>query len=231
MAARSGLSATPAANAAFCNFRPPGGFWGHSGLPAYTTNTPIMNTLIRSSLVAASLALATSGFAKEPSAGHVDFTAFASNPDGQVVEVKVDSGLLKFAAKVAAAREPEAAEIIRNIESVRVNVVELSEANAADATAKINGVRTQLESAGWAPTVKVRDPKKGEDVAVYIKSGAADTIEGIVVTVIESGKQAVFVNVVGNLRPEQLGELGKRLDLPVLKRPELKAEAPAATQT
>lgn len=191
-----------------------------------------MNNLIRCSLVAASLALACQVNAKDPSAGHVDFSSFLPNPDGQLVEVKVDSGLLKFAAKVAAAREPEAAEVIRNIESVRVNVVELSEANVADATAKIEGVRTQLEAAGWAPTVKVRDPKKGEDVAVYIKSGAEDTIEGIVVTVLEQGKQAVFVNVVGNIRPEQLGEIGKRFDIPVLKKqPEVKTAAVAETQT
>jgi len=191
-----------------------------------------MKNLIRCSLAAASIALAASGLAaKEPSAGYVDFNSFMPNPDGQLVEVKVDSGLLKFAAKVAAAREPEAAELIRNIESVRVNVVELIEANVADATAKINDVRAQLEAAGWAPTVKVRDPKKGEDVAVYIKSGADDTIDGIVVTVLEDGKQAVFVNVVGNIRPEQLGEIGKRFDLPVLKRPELKTAAVAETQT
>jgi len=191
-----------------------------------------MKNLIRCSLAAAGLVLASQGFAaKAPSAGYVDFAAFTPNPDGQLVEVKVDSGLLKFAAKVAAAREPEAAELIRNIESVRVNVVELSATNVADATAKIEGVRSQLEAAGWAPTVKVRDPKKGENVAVYIKSGADDTIEGIVVTVLEDGKQAVFVNVVGNIRPEQLGEIGQRLDIPVLKRSEVKTTAVAETQT
>ncbi len=191
-----------------------------------------MKILIRCSLAAAGLVLASQGFAaKAPSAGYVDFAAFTPNPDGQLVEVKVDSGLLKFAAKVAAAREPEAAELIRNIESVRVNVVELSATNVADATAKIEGVRSQLEAAGWAPTVKVRDPKKGENVAVYIKSGADDTIEGIVVTVLEDGKQAVFVNVVGNIRPEQLGEIGQRLDIPVLKRSEVKTTAVAETQT
>lgn len=191
-----------------------------------------MPTFLRSSLLAASITLASHGlFAKAPSAGQVDFAAFTPNPDGQLVEVKVDSGLLKFAAKVAAAREPAAAELIRNIESVRVNVVELNAANAADATAKIAGVRTQLEAAGWAPTVKVRDPKKGDDVAVYIKAGADDTIDGIVVTVIEEGKQAVFVNVVGNIRPEQLGELGKRLDLPALKCVDPKPAPAADNQT
>lgn len=190
-----------------------------------------MKNLIRCSLAAAGLALACQVNAKDPSAGYVDFNSFLPNPDGQLVEVKVESGLLKFAAKVAAAREPEAAEVIRNIESVRVNVVELSEANVADATGKINDVRTQLGAAGWAPTVKVRDPKKGEDVAVYIKSGADDSIEGIVVTVLEEGKQAVFVNVVGNIRPEQLGEIGKRFDIPVLKQPEVKTAAVAETRT
>ncbi len=101
-----------------------------------------MNTLLRSSLLVASLMLASQGLAaKAPSAGQVDFAAFMPNPDGQLVEVKVESGLLRFAAKVAAVREPEAAEVIRNIESVRVNVVELNKDNVADATAKIEAVR------------------------------------------------------------------------------------------
>lgn len=191
-----------------------------------------MNTLLRSSLLVASLMLASQGLAaKAPSAGQVDFAAFMPNPDGQLVEVKVESGLLRFAAKVAAVREPEAAEVIRNIESVRVNVVELNKDNVADATAKIEAVRAQLEAAGWEPTVKVRDPKKGEDVAIYIKSGADDTIAGIVVTVLESGKQAVFVNVVGNIRPEQLGEIGQRFNLPALKRKQAPTPAVVATQT
>ena len=189
-----------------------------------------MKNILSVSFIAAGFALAAHGLsAKTASAGSVDFGSFAATGNGQVVEVKLEPALIKFAAKVAAVKEPEAAELLKNIEQVRVNVVELDETNLADATAKIAAVRTQLESAGWAPTVSVRDPKKGDDVVVYIKTGADDSIEGIVVTVIEDKKQAVFVNVVGNIRPEQLAELGKRFDIDMLKRPELKtARAPEA---
>ncbi|MBK8859100.1 MAG: DUF4252 domain-containing protein [Opitutaceae bacterium] len=189
-----------------------------------------MKNIVSFSLIAAGFVLAAPGLsAKAASAGSVDFGSFAATGNGQVVEVKLEPALIKFAAKIAAVKEPEAAELLKNIEHVRVNVVELDETNTADATARIAAVRTQLESAGWAPTVSVRDPKKGDDVVVYIKTGADDCIEGIVVTVIEDKKQAVFVNVVGSIRPEQLAELGKRLDIDVLKRPELKtAKAPVA---
>ena len=189
-----------------------------------------MKNIVSFSLIAAGFVLAAPGLsAKSASAGSVDFGSFAATGNGQVVEVKLEPALIKFAAKIAAVKEPEAAELLKNIEQVRVNVVELDETNTADATAKIAAVRTQLESAGCAPTVSVRDPKKGDDVVVYIKTGADDCIEGIVVTVIEDKKQAVFVNVVGSIRPEQLAELGKRLDIDVLKRPELKtAKAPDA---
>ena len=200
------------------------------GWPTTFNPTHPMKNIVSFSLIAAGFVLAAHGLsAKAASAGSVDFGSFAATGAGQVVEVKLEPALIKFAAKVAAVNEPEAAALLRNIEHVRVNVVALDETNTAEATARIAAVRTQLESAGWAPTVSVRDPKKGDDVVVYIKTGADDCIEGIVVTVIEDKQQAVFVNVVGSIRPEQLAELGKRLDIDVLKRPELKtAKAPEA---
>lgn len=182
-----------------------------------------MKNIIRTSLVAASFVLVTSTYATpSPAAGYVDFSSFAPNAEGQLVEIKIESGLIRFAAKIAALKEPAAAELLKNIQQVRVNVVELDDTNRADAAGKIAAVRGHLESMGWAPTVNVRDPKKGEDVAVYIKSKDDDSIDGIVVTVIEKGKQAVFVNVVGNIQPEQLAELGDRLNISALDRLEIK---------
>jgi hypothetical protein len=182
-----------------------------------TPKTTPMKNILRSSLVAAALLLAASAFAATtPAPGYVDFTSFVPNSAGQTVEVKIDSGLLKFAAKVAARQEPAAAELLARMRHVRVNVVELDESNLAAARAKVAEVRRELEARGWSPTVNVRDPASGQDVVVYIKAAGEDVIEGIVVTVIDADKQAVFVNVVGDIRPEQLNALGNRFEMQAL---------------
>jgi hypothetical protein len=74
--------------------------------------------------------------------------------------------------------------------------------------------------------VTVRESAKDDDVVVFAKTGADDSIEGVVVTVLESGKsQAVVVNVVGNIKPEQLAALSKHLDIQGLDHVKFAAHA------
>lgn len=190
-----------------------------------------MNNALRSLFAATtvSLALASSlPAAAEP--GYVDFGKFTAAPDLKFVEVNVQAGLLKFAAKIAAAQEPEAAELLRNIQHVRVNVVGLDESNKAATVARMESIRTDLEARGWEKIVTVHEPKASgsDDVAVFMKSND-ETIQGLVVTVIEHKGNAVFVNVVGNIRAEQLAKLGEKLDIKPLNK--LKIPAKAAKQS
>lgn len=182
-----------------------------------------MKTLLRSSLALVALwsAFAISASAKS-SDGQVDFNSFMPTETGRVVQITVGPVLLKFAAMVASFEEPEAAKLLRSIKHVRVNVVELDQSNRADATAKIAEVKAYLASEGWAPTVQVRESGQKEQVDVYIKVGADDAIEGIVITVIDSNKEAVFVNVVGNIKADQIAALCESLDIDALDHLDLK---------
>ena len=127
--------------------------------------------------------------------GQVDFGSFTpSDSGGQFVEVNVKSTLLALAARLTEKQEPEVADLLRNLKSVRVNVVGVDDGNRADLAARLKKVRTELETKGWDRVVTVQE--KQQDVGVYLKQGKADAIEGIVVTVIDGDKEAVFVNVV-----------------------------------
>jgi len=178
-----------------------------------------MKTLLRSSFALLVL-LATftiSASAKTQHNGQVDFNSFLPTETGRVVQITVGPVLLKFAAIVASFQEPEAAKLIRNIKHVRVNIVELDKSNRADAASKIADVKAYLKSEGWEPTVQLREKGQKEAVDVYIKLGTEDTIEGIVVTIIDDNKEAVFVNVVGNIRADQIAALCESLDLDALE--------------
>lgn len=190
-----------------------------------------MNRL-RSTFAAALLgaALTVPAFAAEP-AGFVDFGKFAAASGREFVEVNLQSGLLKFAAKIAATEEPEAAELLRNISHVRVNVIGLDDTNRSATVERIENIRADLEKQGWEKIVTVRegDEKGGDDVAVYLKANGDEAIAGLVVTVIERRGEAVLVNIVGDIRAEQLAKLGEHLDVKPLRKLKMKRQSGETT--
>ncbi|HEY0945111.1 MAG TPA: DUF4252 domain-containing protein [Opitutaceae bacterium] len=175
-----------------------------------------MNTL-RVSLLASLLSVAA--FAATPEPGYVDFGKFSPSADGQFVEVNLQNGLLKFAATLAGTQEPEVAELLRNLKHVRVNVVGLDDANRRETTEHVARIRRELTNQGWTQIVTVKGgEKKAEDVAIYTKQNPDDSIAGIVITVIDNGREAVLVNIVGDIKPEQIATIAERLHIDPLKK-------------
>lgn len=164
------------------------------------------------------LTLAPAGaWAADNPEGAVDFGTFQPPTEGgQFVEVNVSSGLLAIAAKLTEKQEPEVSELLRGLKSVRVNVVDVDTANREELIQRLQKVRAQLEAGGWERIVTVQE--KDQDVAIFVKHRGEEAIEGVVVTVLEGNKQAVFVNVVGDLRPEKIALLGERLNIEPLKK-------------
>ena len=54
-------------------------------------------------------------------------------------------------------------------------------------------------------------------MGIYLKTQNKDTVQGLVVTVVEANKQAVFINIVGDIKPEKLSLLGEKLHIDPLK--------------
>src|SRR5688572_27066987 len=146
--------------------------------------------------------------------GYVDIGKFKPAEGCQFVEVNLHAPLLKFASVFVDNEEPEVATLIRTIKHVRVNVVGYDESTRAETTDRVEGVRRELEAQGWTQMVTVKQAEDAENVAVFVKMGTDDSVEGLVVTVIDSGKkEVVFVNLVGNIKPEQIATIGKRLNI------------------
>lgn len=163
----------------------------------------------------------TSSALAAASSGHVDFGSFEPPADQQYVEVDLNKALLKLAATFTKHEDPEIAEIISNLEHVRVNVIGMDDANRAAATNRIEALRNQLDQQGWARIVTVREGA-GANVAVFIKQADDESIQGLVVTVIGAKGEAVLVNVVGDVHLEQIGRLGERLNIDPLRELNLK---------
>lgn len=153
-----------------------------------------------------------------PSSGQVDFGKFTP-PDGdsEFVEIQISSNLLSIAAQMIEKQSPEAARLVRSVELIHVNVIGLTDANRTDLVKRIRQIRHDLDAAGWESNMTVRE-KSGEDVGVYTKTRGGQLLAGLVITVIEPKEEVVLINIVGDIRPEQVAVLGEKLNIEPLKK-------------
>ena len=98
---------------------------------------------------------------------------------------------------------------------VRVNVLGLTDENREEMQKRVQKIRQELEGRGWERNVNVQG-KDGEDVGVYTQTQGGNALAGVAITVIDP-KNVVLVNVVGDIRPEQIAALGEKLDIKPLK--------------
>ncbi len=185
-----------------------------------------MKNPIRFTLAAAtlSLALVTVTSASEIETGAIDIGQLMPAAKGQFVEINLSPAMLKFAARIAARQEPETAELIRNLKSIRVNVVGLDDSNRSATIEKIEGVRRKLETQGWTKMVTVREKNDGDNVDVHVMQRGEEAIDGLVVTVLDKKGEAVFVNIVGNINADQIAQIAEKFDLEPLRKVHLKIE-------
>ncbi len=91
---------------------------------------------------------------------------------------------------------------------------QVDQANEKNVQSKITEMDKQLVAKNWDRIVKSR--QKGEFVNVYIKQDSNKKIAGLVVMVLENRGEAAFINIVGNIDLEQIGQLGHKFNIPSL---------------
>lgn len=149
--------------------------------------------------------------------GQVDFGSFSPpTSGGEFVEVNLSSSLISLAASFVEKAEPDVAKLLKGLQLVRVNVIGVNDQNRTDMEKRVQHVRKELDSKGWERIVTAK--KDAQDVGIYLKTQNKDTVQGVCVVVMEGNKQAVFVNVVGEIKPEQLSLLGEKLNIDPLKK-------------
>jgi len=187
-----------------------------------------LSSFFRPILPSAALMLAfatTAMSAPAPDPGYCDFGTFKPANKGPFVEVNVSPAVIRFAARLARTQDPAAADLLDNLRQVRVNVITVDDGNRAETLGRIDSVRRQLSAEGWTQIVTVRGQENGENVDVHVKMQADDTIDGLVVTVLDGKGEAVFVNIVGNISADRIAELAQRFDIEPLRKLKLPASA------
>jgi Na+-translocating ferredoxin:NAD+ oxidoreductase RnfG subunit len=148
--------------------------------------------------------------------GQVDFGTFAQPKSGDFAEINISSSLIGLVSSLVEQKDAEFAQLLKGLHQVRVNVVAVTDENRADLEKRAEKVSQQLDKNGWERVVRAQ--KDGKNVRVYLKTQGKDAVQGLVVMAMEDGKQAAFVNVVGDIKPSQLSMLGDKLQIDPLKK-------------
>ncbi len=143
--------------------------------------------------------------------GYVSFEGLGHfDPDEALVEIDLTEQLLRMAGTIMAGSDPELGEVMSKLKLVRVQKFELDRKEAEDVEAKVMDMASKLEADGWMRVVRVREDV--DHVHVYFKL-EGDTLQGITVMAIENWETAAFVNIVGEIDPEQIGRLGAKFNI------------------
>lgn len=137
----------------------------------------------------------------------VDFSRIPGVDVEPMVQVNFGPSMLSFLTATAGASDPTVAEALGGLERVRVFVY--SAVDNRDALARfVDDSAERLESQGWERTVIAEEGTS--KVRVHTKVG--DTrLEGITLMVLEGEKEAVFIDVAGDIDPATLGRAMAKL--------------------
>ena len=113
-------------------------------------------------------------------------------------------------ASLSAEEDPEAAELFRKLNGVRVNVFE-TEAMADGAVDLVKDISAKLSDQGWESVVTVNSAD--EQVRIFMKI-SEDRVDGITVMAVEE-TEAVFVNVIGDINPAELERVMDNFDVDI----------------
>lgn len=135
----------------------------------------------------------------------------------ETTEVTLDAAMLKFASAFLSDRkadEAAAKKMISELKGVYVRVFEF-QSQGAFSPADLQPLRDQLKGPQWTRIVTVRERPTGEDVEIWLHR-EGDVTSAICVIAVEPRELAV-VNLVGPIRPEDLGTLSGQFGIPTIE--------------
>jgi len=143
-------------------------------------------------------------------AGYVDFGELNSLFGEPTVQISVGESLLGLVGSLSASEEPETAELFNRLNGVRVSVFE-TDGMVDGAVDLVKNVSSKLTGLGWESVVTVNSAD--EQVRIFMMMNN-NQVEGITVMALEE-TEAVFVNIIGSISPEELGKVMENFDIDV----------------
>jgi hypothetical protein len=155
----------------------------------------------------------TSDVTNEP--GYFDLGDLSSLESSTgVTELILEEDLLSVLATISNEKDPNIMAILEGLKLVKANVYKVNNGNLSELKDRVNEIDSRILNSDWKRIVRTRS---SEEIAnVYIKLNGDKQIVGLVVTSVEQGGDAAFVNIVGNIDLATIGKLGKKFHIPSL---------------
>jgi hypothetical protein len=142
--------------------------------------------------------------------GYVAFESLDEVYGEPKVRVNVGGFLLSLMSK-AAKNDPEAAAVLEGLEGVRINVYSTG-GEVAPAIDQLQNAKNMLSNQNWEPIIQVNEDR--QNVQVFIKANG-EGVQGLTVMAVDAD-DAVFVNILGSIDPENLGAIMDQFDVDLL---------------
>jgi len=165
--------------------------------------------LISGAAVFLALALTACGItAPRSNEGFADLDSLGIRDTDHVLSLSIGPALLHFAASHVD-DEPETRELLRSLDGVRIRIYEI-DGDAGRVADRIGQMSLRLQDDGWEQVMMVRE----DDERVHMLLRMADErICGMTVLVSDGESEAVVVNLMGDIRPEQFSDVMLSLDV------------------
>ena len=140
--------------------------------------------------------------------GFADLGSLGMRDTDRVMNISLGPTLLRFAARHMD-DDPEVRELLRNLDGIRIRMYEI-DGDAGRVAVRIGSISDHLQTDGWEPVVLIREQNEETHMLVRMVGG---TISGMTVLTSDGESEAVVINLMGDIQPEQFGNVMAALDV------------------
>ena len=173
-------------------------------------------------LLLSATALAIPAYAQERAdltgdPGYIDLALVESWFDEEAkIEINIKGTLLELVAEASRYEDPDLANLLTKLQAIQVRGFDVTAGQFGSVSDRMRSLARRLEDGGWETVVRVREEDEHVHMFTRIRDGA---VAGMMVMVFdETDAESIFVNVVGEISPEEIGRIGQRFNIDPLSR-------------
>jgi hypothetical protein len=140
--------------------------------------------------------------------GFADLDSLGIADTDRVLSLSIGPALLRFAANHVE-DDPETQQLLRGLDGVRIRIYEI-DGDAIRVASRMDKMSRKLQAGGWEPVMLARS--ENEQAHMLLKV-VGQRICGMTVLVSDGESEAVVINLMGDLEPQQFAGVMTALDV------------------
>lgn len=172
-----------------------------------TSSNPFIRVVLAAALL---LSVAACGItAPRSNEGYADLESLGMFDTDRVISLSIGPTLLRFAANHIDDDEPEVRDLLRSLDGIRIRVYEV-DGDAERVAGRMQRMSTRLQEDGWEPVMLIR---QSDEQAHMLLRMEGDQICGMTVLLLDGEDEAVVINLMGEIQPQQFSDVMVALEV------------------